>query len=210
MSRDAILGRIRTSLRRSPETPVAAGPAPMLQLPDTGVEERIAQFTKALEALSGSAHRAPSAAAARALVSELIGTGGAIASNAPFLTEVGVTSLEGVQSGLTDAPRLRELCASLPAGITSADYALADTGTLVLLSSRAEARLVSLLPPIHIAVIPSASILSGLDELLSLVPKPADLTSSMVFITGPSRTADIEQILIRGVHGPGQVHVIIV
>jgi L-lactate dehydrogenase complex protein LldG len=67
-----------------------------------------------------------------------------------------------------------------------------------------------LLPPVHVAVFPQSRILTNLDELLSVVPKPADETSSMVLITGPSRTADIEQILVRGVHGPGGVYAIIV
>jgi L-lactate dehydrogenase complex protein LldG len=95
-------------------------------------------------------------------------------------------------------------------GITSADYALADTGTLVMLAGPQEARLVSLLPPAHIAVVPRDRILTGLDELFSVLPRPAEQTSSMVLITGPSRTADIEQILVRGVHGPGQITVVIV
>ena len=94
-------------------------------------------------------------------------------------------------------------------GITSADYALADTGTLVMLSSPREARMISLLPPAHIAVVPRARILTGLDELFSLLPNPAEATSSMVLITGPSRTADIEQILVRGVHGPGVLSVVV-
>ena len=95
-------------------------------------------------------------------------------------------------------------------GITSATYALADTGTLVLLASAAEARMISLLPPIHIAVVPSSRMLSSLDELLTILPCAAEQTSSMVLITGPSRTGDIEQILVRGVHGPGDIHVILV
>ena len=57
-------------------------------------------------------------------------------------------------------------------GITSADYALADTGTLVMLASPQEARMISLLPPAHIAVVPRARILTGLDELFSLLPNP--------------------------------------
>jgi L-lactate dehydrogenase complex protein LldG len=79
-----------------------------------------------------------------------------------------------------------------------------------MLSSPREARLISLLPPAHIAVVPRERILSGLDELFSILPKAAELTSSMVLITGPSRTADIEQILVRGVHGPGEITVVAV
>jgi L-lactate dehydrogenase complex protein LldG len=134
----------------------------------------------------------------------------AVASNAPFLAECGITVLPGVRSGITDREELRALCATVDVGITSADYALADTGTLVLLASPREARMISLLPPAHIAVVPRARILTGLDELFSLLPTPADAASSMVLITGPSRTADIEQILVRGVHGPGMLSVVVV
>ena len=79
-----------------------------------------------------------------------------------------------------------------------------------MLSSPREARLISLLPPAHIGVVPRDRILSGLDELFTILPNPAELTSSMVLITGPSRTADIEQILVRGVHGPGEITVVVV
>ncbi len=79
---------------------------------------------------------------------------------------------------------------------------LADTGTLVMLSSAEEARMISLLPPLHLAVVPRDRILTGLDGLFTVLPNPGDKTSSMVLITGPSRTTDIEMILIRGVHGP--------
>jgi L-lactate utilization protein LutC len=115
-----------------------------------------------------------------------------------------------VRSGITDREELRGLCAAADVGITSADYALADTGSLVMIAGPHEARLVSLLPPAHIAVVPRDRILTGLDELLTVLPNPADVTSSMVLITGPSRTADIEQILVRGVHGPGQITVVVV
>jgi L-lactate utilization protein LutC len=62
---------------------------------------------------------------------------------------------------------------------------------------------------VHIAVVPAGRILTGLDELFTLDPRPAEHSSSTVFITGPSRTADIEQLLVRGVHGPGEIHVIV-
>src|SRR6185437_7463515 len=102
------------------------------------------------------------------------------------------------------------ICASADYGITSADYALADTGTLVMLSSPQEARMISLLPPAHVALVPRSRILASLDELFTLLPDPAAVTSSMVLITGPSRTGDIEQILVRGVHGPGDFTVVVV
>ena len=147
---------------------------------------------------------------ARTYVAALTGGRSAIASNAPVLREYGITTLPGVRSGVTEETELRGLCATASFGISSADYALSDTGSLVMLASPAEARLISLLPPAHIAVVPVDRLLSGLDELFTLLPLPAEQTSSMVFITGPSRTADIEQILVRGVHGPGEVHVVIV
>jgi L-lactate dehydrogenase complex protein LldG len=79
-----------------------------------------------------------------------------------------------------------------------------------MISGAEESRLVSLLPPAHIAVVPVSRLLENLDELLLRIPTPADRTSSLVLITGPSRTADIEQILVRGVHGPGEITVILV
>ncbi len=79
-----------------------------------------------------------------------------------------------------------------------------------MFSSPEEARLVSLLPPRIWQSFPRSRIVANLDELLTLLPKPAEQTSSMVLITGRSRTADIEQILIRGVHGPGEVYAVIV
>jgi L-lactate dehydrogenase complex protein LldG len=87
---------------------------------------------------------------------------------------------------------------------------LADTGTLVMLASPQEARMISLLPPVHIALVARDRLLTGLDELLSILPYPAEQTSSIVLITGPSRTADIEQILVRGVHGPGEIHIVVI
>jgi L-lactate utilization protein LutC len=148
--------------------------------------------------------------AAREFVAAAIARKTAVASNAPYLLECGIAGLSGVRSGVRETGELKDLCAAVDIGITSADYALSDTGTLVMLASPAEARLVSLLPPAHLAVVPKERILTGLDELFTILPNPAAQTSSMVLITGPSRTADIEQILVRGVHGPGQLTVVIV
>jgi L-lactate utilization protein LutC len=173
-------------------------------------EARLESFCRELEALGGKAWRAASPEEAGVVVERLVAGRLAVASNAPFLCECGITSLPSVRAGLTDPAALREACAAAQVGITSADWALADTGTLVMLSGPEEARLISLLPPVHVAVLPAQRMLSGLDELFTLLPRPAEQTSSMVLITGPSRTADIEQILVRGVHGPGEIHVILV
>jgi L-lactate dehydrogenase complex protein LldG len=207
MSRDNILHRVRTALGRSPGEPPAAPPPVRLRIPEVAVEDRITSLLARVEALAGKPYRT---ADPLGVISGLIAGKTAVASNAPFLAETGITALPNVRTGITDRDELRALCATIDVGITSADYALADTGTLVMLSSPQEARLISLLPPAHIAVVPRDRILTGLDELFTLVPNPAEISSSMVLITGPSRTADIEQILVRGVHGPGQIAVIVV
>ena len=207
MSRDHILHRVRTAVGRSAGQPPADPPPVRIHIPEVPLAARIASVIARVEALAGTAVIAGNP---RSFVAEAIAGKTAVASNAPFLFECGITTLPGVRSGITDHEELRELCASADVGITSADYVLADTGTLVMLSSPREARLISLLPPAHLAVVPRERILTGLDELLAILPNPAEETSSMVLITGPSRTADIEQILVRGVHGPGQITVVIV
>jgi L-lactate dehydrogenase complex protein LldG len=209
MSREHILHRVRTALGRSEGQPAAAAPAVRLRVPDVDRETRIASMLERVEALAGKTYRASNPEDACGFAASLLAGKTAIASNAPFLAECGVTALPGVRSGVTDREELRELCATCDLGITSADYALADTGTLVMLSSPQEARMISLLPPAHLAIVPADCILGSLDELFTILPNPAELTSSMVLITGPSRTADIEQILVRGVHGPGEITVVV-
>ncbi len=207
VSRDSILHKIRTALGRGAGQAVADPPPVRIRIPQVPVEDRIASLLLRVQALAGEAVVSDDP---RGFVARAIAGKTAVASNAPFLAECGITGLPGVHSDVVDREELRELCATVDVGITSADYALADTGSLVMLSSPQEARMISLLPPAHIAVVPRARILTGLDELFSLLPHPAESTSSMVLITGPSRTADIEQILVRGVHGPGVISVVVV
>lgn len=210
MSRESVLHRIRTALGRGAGQPPPSPPPPRICPREADSESRVAEFLAHVAELAGEPCRAATPAAARALVARAIQGFSAVASNAPYLAECGIADLPGVRSGIADREELRRLCASADFGITSADYALSDTGTLVLLSSPREARLISLLPPAHIAVLPRERILSGLDELFSVLPRPSDQSSSMVLISGPSRTADIEQILVRGVHGPGRITVVVV
>jgi L-lactate utilization protein LutC len=207
MSRETILHHVRTGVGRSAGEAVPSPPPVRLRIPTMDIETRIGSMLSRVEALAGTAIRT---ADPRGAVASAIQGKTAVASNAPYLVECGISALPGVRSGITDRDELRGICAAADFGITSADYALADTGTLVMLASPHEARLISLLPPAHLAVVPHERILTGLDELFSILPDPARQTSSMVLITGPSRTADIEQILVRGVHGPGQITVIVV
>ncbi len=210
MSRDHVLHKVRTALARSAGQAPAPLPKALLRVPEQDMAGRVASFCEALERLAGKAFVAGSAAEARDYAQALAAGRRAVASNSGFLRECGVASIPGVECGFTDAAALREACAAAGIGITSADYALADTGTLVMLSSAEEARMISLLPPVHLAIVPRSRLLTGLDELFTILPDPAAVTSSLVFITGPSRTADIEQILVRGVHGPGEIHVVLV
>jgi L-lactate dehydrogenase complex protein LldG len=92
------------------------------------------------------------------------------------------------------------------AGITTADFAIAETGTLVLAASQGRPRATSLVPPRHIAVLSAERIV---DTLFDLVQQLGALPSALTFITGPSRTADIELTPVRGAHGPVAVTVFI-
>jgi L-lactate dehydrogenase complex protein LldG len=209
-ARDAILGAVRTALGRPAGQPPEPAPPVRIRVPESAVEARIESFFGALGQLAGRTFLAGSPERACQYVAEIIEGKPSVASNASFLRTCGIDRLGPVQTGFTEESALRAACAAAAFGITSADYALADTGTLVMLASPEEARMVSLLPPAHIAVVPRERILTGLDELFSILPQPGGVTSSMVLITGPSRTADIEQILVRGVHGPGEIHVVVV
>ncbi|HYJ90322.1 MAG TPA: lactate utilization protein [Pyrinomonadaceae bacterium] len=93
-------------------------------------------------------------------------------------------------------------------GITGAQWAIAETGTLVLESNAERHRLTSLVPPVHICVLKAETIRQTLGEVLELVHD--NLSRTVTFITGASRTSDIELTLAIGVHGPGELHVIVI
>jgi L-lactate dehydrogenase complex protein LldG len=212
-AREQILGDIRKALRRvagQPPLEATSLAAPALRVPLKDRNLYAELFGQKFENLGGKLIRVRHIADVVPALSELLAQKSAVASNSPFLRKCGITGLPQVQGGFTEREHLKDACAAADIGITSVDYALAATGTFVMLSSPNEARLVSLLPPVHLAIFPRSLILANLDELLSILPRPADQTSSMVLITGPSRTADIEQILVRGVHGPGEIYAVVV
>ena len=93
------------------------------------------------------------------------------------------------------------------AGVSEAIYGLADTGSVVLAASPGEPRANSLLPAVHVTLLREDRILAGLEELFAAVG--GALPSALAIVTGPSRSADIEQRLTVGVHGPREVHVVL-
>jgi L-lactate dehydrogenase complex protein LldG len=100
--------------------------------------------------------------------------------------------------------------AELSVGLTGAHAAIAESGSIVLASGPGRGRLASLLTPFHIAVLRRDRIVRTLEDLFTQRPELPTLGSNCVIVTGPSRTADIEMTLSRGVHGPREIHVIIV
>jgi len=96
-------------------------------------------------------------------------------------------------------------------GVTLAQHGIAETGTLILDSGAERNRLASLVPAVHVALLPAAAILGTLGEALVAIRDESGAARSrtLTFITGPSRTADIELTLVVGVHGPKELHVIL-
>src|SRR5215831_16129898 len=96
-------------------------------------------------------------------------------------------------------------------GITTAQAAIAETGTLVLEAESEKHRLVSLLPPVHIAIVNSRDMCLTIGEALALLRgEKGKMSRAITFVTGPSRTADIELTLTVGVHGPKELFVIVI
>jgi L-lactate utilization protein LutC len=108
------------------------------------------------------------------------------------------------------ARRAETLAADI--GITSADWGIAETGTLVMRARPGQERLASLLPPVHVAIVERSQLAADLLDVFGLLQAEglAHLPSNITLITGPSKTGDIELQLTTGVHGPGEWHVIVV
>lgn len=128
------------------------------------------------------------------------------------LTEAGIGRIDRdtLDAQPVDERRLSILAADV--GITSCEFALAETGSLVMLSRPGRERVASLLPPVHIAVVERSQILPDLyDAIAKLQAMGVDgLPSNAVLITGPSKTGDMELELTTGVHGPGRWCVVVI
>ncbi len=128
-----------------------------------------------------------------------------------------IADLGAQRVAVSDAPELAEFGVvpgaselfNFEVGITRAQAGIAETGTLVLDSSCERNRLVSVVPPVHIAILRASRIYATLAEVLTMLQSAPELSPTITFITGPSRTADIELTLTIGVHGPQELYVII-
>ena len=194
----------------------SAAPPPASGLP------RRERFRAALEAIAGVVHEArtrddvveviaglASRLKATALLSwsdEAIG----VAGLSQALAARGLSAVEPdiPQRGPEREAKLAEM-AALPLGLTGADAGLATTGSIVVATGPGRPRMASLLVPVHVAVLRVDRLVDDISTLLATRGDLVAAGSNLVAITGPSRTADIEHTLSRGVHGPGEVHVIL-
>ena len=238
-SKADFLARIRTEMAKTPglfaASPAArpARPGERLEVLRRELSERwpqmLERFRAEFERVAGIFHRVSSAAevpavlericrerAARRLMAwppEELGV-----AIAPRLAAAGI-SVESMPRALvpeSERRRLRDVAAEADLGVTGADLAVAETGSLILLSGAGRPRSTSLLPPCHIAVFGPGALVESLAQVGVFLEawhgdaQPAWKGGAINVITGPSRTADIELPLTRGVHGPKELHAIFV
>jgi L-lactate dehydrogenase complex protein LldG len=180
------------------------------------IEDPPATFIQELEALGGHGKRAGSLEEARDYVLYLAREREAellVRWDVEYLEELGADQPlreAGVEVALwRETLDLREIAARTDIGLSTATWAIAETGSLVLEHGAGQGRSVTLLPPTYIAILP-------VDRVLRTVPEAIQkyagrtLPANVCFHTGPSRSGDIEMSLVVGMHGPGDVHVILV
>ena len=95
-------------------------------------------------------------------------------------------------------------------GITGCICAIAETGTIAITSGAMTPTATALLPDTHVAVVQSDQIVSGMEEAFALVREHGAMPRALNFISGPSRTGDIEQTIVLGAHGPFRVHLLVI
>jgi L-lactate dehydrogenase complex protein LldG len=229
--RETILGRIRDSLavnRGLLEAEAAKAPPPHPRGPFIPSElSPLAQFTAELEALTGHVHFCATQAEALAKLRSLLVAHKAdsvlhwefaelpLAGVEGVFRELGIRSAEDRVLGTGDRLERIQRLDPVPVCLSGADAAIAESGTIVVVTGPGRGRLASLVAPIHIAILPAARIVRTLPDAFELLyaqfgPNVVHERSNITLITGPSRSGDIEQTLTIGVHGPKEIHVLIV
>jgi L-lactate dehydrogenase complex protein LldG len=239
-TRSEFFARIRAGVTRGAgrvQAAAAARPAPPALVAETirrEMSERwpeaLERFRQEFERVGGVFHRVPSVDQVAPLVGRIGREHGArsIATWHPVALGADLTGgLEAERLAAVVMPpaalddptaraRLRERVAAADLGLTGVDLAVAETGTLVLVSGSGRPRSTALLPPTHVAVFDRTALVESLAQVGVVLESwhageaPASRGAAIHFITGPSRTADIELTLTRGVHGPAEVHAIFV
>jgi L-lactate dehydrogenase complex protein LldG len=227
---DLFPARVREKLRPAGVAVPHPGAFATAALPAT-VDAALAQFTEACEAVGGRVSRVADVVGAAEVVlayleapewrtSAPAGPSAFVSWEAahlplpnllPALEARGAVRLDA-QVGRDQAARdeaYRRLDGGI-VGITGAHAALADTGSVVLLHGEGRPRLASLLPPVHVALVAVDRLRATLGSLWHDEPEMLRQSANVVLVTGPSRTADIEMTLTRGVHGPRIVHVVFI
>lgn len=229
--RDALLARVARRLgQRAPRRAVAwdSGASLPAAPPDMPLAAMTERFLAELARLGGRGIRAGSAAEAVAYVvsaaaeaaeqaAAASGSGPVLLWDDPLLGRLGLAGAlaeRGLAVAMWESAlgpaALKDLAAGAPAGVTGARWGAAETGTIALDAGPGRGRLVSLLPRTHIALLPESRLVASVAELFRQVAAAPDLPSSLALATGPSRSADIENDLSIGVHGPADVHVVLV
>ncbi|MPZ46751.1 MAG: lactate utilization protein C [Betaproteobacteria bacterium] len=212
-ARDRILERVRAALGRNGPLPAAAagplhayvaqhaaGPRPRADW------EPVARFRERALALSSTLDEVETLASVPQAVARYLAR-----MNLPRSIVVWreFAHLDWQRGGIE--AEARKATGSDRVGITGCFCAIAETGTLLQLSAAGRPASTSLLPETHIAIVPAARIVNGMEDAWALVRSECDVLPRAVnFISGPSRTADIEQTLVLGAHGPYRVHIVVV
>lgn len=201
--RAEILDSVRAAQRTGRIPSAAAAPLPASV--KAGPEALLARFRAELELLGVTCTVEESAGGVQARVAALL-AGQAVLAWDPECLPYGLGALV---AGSARGRSPREVQAAAEVGLTGCDAAIAETGSLVLLSGPGQARTVSLLPPVHVAVVERRVLCASMGEFFARHAGAMAGAACTTVITGPSRTADIELSITLGVHGPGKVVVVV-
>jgi L-lactate dehydrogenase complex protein LldG len=216
---DTARNRILERLRNAPRQEAARPDVPTSAASDPDRNARIARLKSLMEAMRTEVHVLPAAEWIPRLQGVLQTRAIKTLLYAPE-TDLGAALAEAWQQDAAGLPELvayadpveslKERIFAVEAAVTTAAGAVADTGALILQPTPAEPRLMSLVPPVHIAVLAAdAMIHSSLSDAIQAGQWSAGMPTNLLLISGPSKTADIELTLAFGVHGPKELIVLI-
>lgn len=216
MSRERILADVRAALRQPMPAP-EAHPHPVWPVATRADWATLAdQFRAKFEGLGGKWHEAANGdelgLRLRAIASAAGGTVLVAKDPDGFLDRIGAAD-RLARAGVSVVRDLgdRSGADALGLSVTAATSAIAESGTFGLVAAPGQGRLASVIAPIHLTILTADRLVLRLGDFLAIAgPRLADRSASAaILVTGPSRTADIEGQLIVGVHGPREVHCIL-